>query len=428
MWAGHPGWQRTHALLKQGYYWPQMRDDVEEYTRTCLICQQDKVERRRTPGLLEPLPVPSRPWESVSLDFITSLPKTGDLTGILVIIDRFSKYATFVPVSKYCSAEETARLFFRNVVKYWGVPQNIVSDRDGRFTGSFWTELFNLLGSQLNISSSYHPQTDGQTERFNGMLEEYLRHFVNANQKNWPQLLDVAQFCFNARKSSATNKSPFEVVTGQQPSLPHTVHEYHGKNPRAFNFTKEWRTNTEIARAYLEKASERMKKWTDQHRRPLKFQPGDMVLLKVSKEQLRFRRSHDIRLIRKFTGPFPIISKIGRASYKIDPPAWMKVHPVFHVSNLRPYHPDTEDPARNQPKRAEIPESTRTKNKNPRQIEEILADRIVTANRKRRREFLVKWKGLAEEETSWEKVEDLGDCEKAIEDFEAVKSSGVAKS
>ena len=163
-----------------------MRDDVEEYTRTCLICQLDKEERRRTPGLLEPLPVPNRHCESVSLDFITSLPKTGDLTGILVIIDRFSKYATFVLVSKYYSTEETARLFFRNVVKYWGVSQNIVSDQNGRFTGSFWTELFNLLGSQLNICSSYHHQTDGQTERFNGMLEEYLRHFVNANQKNWP--------------------------------------------------------------------------------------------------------------------------------------------------------------------------------------------------------------------------------------------------
>ena len=171
-----------------------------------------------------------------------------------------------------------------------------------------------------------------------------------------------------------------------------------------------------------------MKKWADQQRRPFEFQPRDMVLLKVSKKQLRFRRSHDTRLIRKFTGPFPIIAKIGRALYKIDPPAWIKVHLVFHVSNLRPYHPDPEDPARNHPKRAEIPESTRTKNKNPRQIEEILADRIVTANRKRRREFLVKWKGRAEEETSWEKVEDLGDCEKAIEDFEAVKSSGVAKS
>ena len=132
--------------------------------------------------------------------------------------------------------------------------------------------MFKLLGSELNISSSYHPQTDGQTERFNGMLEEYLRHFVHANQQNWTDLLDVAQFCFNSKKSSSTNLSAFEVVTGQQPLLPHTVGEgYTGKNPRAFNFTKEWRTNTEIARAYLEKAACRMKKWADQARRPRVF-------------------------------------------------------------------------------------------------------------------------------------------------------------
>ena len=144
------------------------------------------------------------------------------------------------------------------------MPKSIISDRDPRFTGSFWRELFKILGSQLNISSSYHPQTDGQTERFNGLLEEYLRHFVQANQKNWPLLLDMAQFCFNVRKSSSTNKSPFEIVTGQQPSLPHISTEpYKGKSPRAFNLTKEWRQNTEIARAYLGKDSKRMKKWAD---------------------------------------------------------------------------------------------------------------------------------------------------------------------
>ncbi len=170
------------------------------YTKTCLTCQQDKMERQKAAGLLQPLPVPTRPWESVSLYFVTSLPKVGDFGCIVVVVDRFSKYATFIPAPKHCSAEETARFFFKHVVKYWGIPQSIISDRDTRFTGNFWAELFKLLGSQLDFSSSYHPQTDGQTERFNGLLEEYLRNFVNANQKNWAQLLDVAQFCFNSKK------------------------------------------------------------------------------------------------------------------------------------------------------------------------------------------------------------------------------------
>ncbi|KAA0025807.1 reverse transcriptase [Cucumis melo var. makuwa] len=192
------GGSRTYALLKKDYFWPNMRDDVMQYTKTCLICQQDKVEKVKVAGLLDPLPIPTRPWESVSMDFITHLPKVGDFKAILVIIDHFSKYATFIPTTKQCSAEMTAQLFFKHVVKLWGVSTSIMSDRDGRFIGSFWMELFSILGTSLNISSSYHPQTDGQTERFNCMLEEYLHHFVNARQKNWIQLLDVARFCFNA--------------------------------------------------------------------------------------------------------------------------------------------------------------------------------------------------------------------------------------
>ncbi|KAL0549524.1 hypothetical protein IC582_014009 [Cucumis melo] len=242
LWAGHPGWQRTYALLKKGYFWPNMRDDVMQYTKTCLICQQDKVEKVKVAGLLDPLPVPTRPWESVSMDLITHLPKVGDFEAILVIIDRFSKYTTFILTTKQCSVEMTAELFFKHVVKLWGVPTSIVSDRDGRFIGSFWTELFSFLGTSLNISSSYDPQTDGQTERFNCMLEEYLRHFVNARQKNWVQLLDVAQFCFNAQTSSSTGRSPFEIVSGRQPVLPHLVdHPFAGKNPQTLNFTKEWK-------------------------------------------------------------------------------------------------------------------------------------------------------------------------------------------
>ncbi|KAJ7947141.1 Retrotransposon protein, putative, Ty3-gypsy subclass [Quillaja saponaria] len=420
LWAGHPGWQRTYALLKQGYYWPQMREDAVNYSKTCLICQQDKVERKKIAGLLEPLPVPTRPWESVSLDFITSLSRVGDLSTILVVVDRFSKYATFIPAPKYCSAEDTAQLFFKYVVKYWGVPKNIVSDRDSRFTGTFWSELFNLLGSQLNISSSYHPQTDGQTEKFNGMLEEYLRHFASVNQRNWPKLLDTAQFCFNAQKSSATNRSPFEIVTGQQPLLPHTLDgPYTGKSPKAHHFTKDWKQNIDIARAYLEKASKRMKKWADKGRRQLEFQVGDLVLVKLTKEQLKGLRGQDHKLIRKYEGPLPIVSKVGKVAYKIDLPPWMKIHPVIHVSNLKPYHPDPEDPARNQSTRPAV----NLKKPPSRVAEEILAERRVIIRRRPRLEFLVKWKGLGDEETSLEKAEDLSEFQHKIEDFQAAEST-----
>lgn len=149
LWARHPGWQRTMALLERGYFWPKMRADVMDYVRTSLICQQDKVEHDRQIGLLEPLPIPSRPWESISMDLITGLPEADGFATIIVIIDRISKYATFIPASKHCPAEETARLFVKHVVKYWGIPSNVVSDRDPRFTGRFWSQLFKLLAVEL---------------------------------------------------------------------------------------------------------------------------------------------------------------------------------------------------------------------------------------------------------------------------------------
>ena len=193
-WAGHQGQRRTLALIESSYYWPQMRDEVESYVKTCLVCQQDKIENKTPSGLLEPLPPSERPWESVSLDFISALPKSEGFGSILVVVDRFSKYATFIPAPTDCTAEEAARLFFKNVVKYWELPKSIISDRDPRFTGRLWTELFKLLGSELHFSTSFHPQTDGQTERVNALLECYLRYFVSANQKDWTKLLDIAQF------------------------------------------------------------------------------------------------------------------------------------------------------------------------------------------------------------------------------------------
>ncbi|KAL0416333.1 UNVERIFIED_CONTAM: Transposon Ty3-I Gag-Pol polyprotein [Sesamum latifolium] len=255
LWAGHQGKERTYALVQRAYYWPQMRDDVETYVLTCLICQQDKADHQKKAGLLQPLPIPTRPWESVSMDYISELPKVGDLGSIIVVVDRLSKYATFIAAPKHVTAEGTAHLFFKHIVKYWGLPKDIISDWDSRFTDVFWAELFKILGSKLSMSSSYHPQSDGQTERFNSMLEEYLRHFVRSTQKYWVKLLDVAQLCFNAQKSSSTNKSAFEIVIGQQSLLPHTLNSPQSvRSLLARNFSQEWKQNVDIARSCLEKA------------------------------------------------------------------------------------------------------------------------------------------------------------------------------
>ncbi|KAK3019612.1 hypothetical protein RJ639_005031 [Escallonia herrerae] len=304
--------------------------------------------------------------------------------------------------------------------RYWGMPQDIVSDRDSRFTGNFWTELFKLFGSQLSMSSSYHPESDGQTERFNSMLEEYLRHFVSATQKNWVKLLDVAQLCFNSRKSSSTGKSAFEIVNGQQPLLPHTVNVPNaGKSPRAISFSEEWRQNIDLAHSYLEKAARRMKKHADKNRRSQEFNVGDKVMVKLLQQDRKFLRGRDSRLLQKYEGPLIIVKKMGKMAYKVDPPHWWsrQLHPVFHVSMLKPFYEDTADPSRGQIKR----QGLKPKAAGKRVAEAILNDRVIIASRKRHQEYLVKWQGQMDEENTWERAADLSAYADKIEAYHMQK-------
>ena len=158
-----------------------MREDIECYVQTCLVCQQDKVEQRQPGVPLEPLTVAERPWESVTMDFITCLPKSDGYGTIMVVVDMFLKYATFMLATAGCTTKEAAKLFFKHVVKNWGLPRHIISDRDPRFSGNFWRDLFEILGTELHFSTSFHPQTDGKTERVNALLECYLRHFISSH-------------------------------------------------------------------------------------------------------------------------------------------------------------------------------------------------------------------------------------------------------
>ena len=170
--------------------------------------------------MLLPLAILERPCQCVSMDFISGFPKVEGFGSVLVVVDRFSKYAVFIPTHSECLVEEAARIFFNNVVKHFGLPEDIVSDRDTRFTSRFWVELFKMWGTKCKFSTANHPQTDDQTGRVNQVLEEYLHYYVTASQKNWLELLEHVQLSYNLLRSSATGMSPFEVAIGFQPRTP----------------------------------------------------------------------------------------------------------------------------------------------------------------------------------------------------------------
>jgi len=176
--AGHFGRERTLELISRNSYWVNMERDIRKYCSECDICQRTKAPRHAKHGLLHPLELACKPWTHISTNFITDLPESEGATIILVVVDRFTKMAHFIPFKKKDSPT-VARAYLENVWKYHGFPKDIVSDRDSTFTGSFFTDLYNYLGIKHSMSTAYHPQTDGQTERINQVIESYLRSYCN---------------------------------------------------------------------------------------------------------------------------------------------------------------------------------------------------------------------------------------------------------
>jgi len=169
--ADHGGAKRTTTFLNKSYYWPNLKLDAEEYVKTCLICQQNRTLNKKQAGLLQPLLIPERPWESVSMDFTVSLPPSKGFDAIMVVVGRFSKMTHFIPTKDEVTAQETGRLFFSHIFKHHGLPKDIVSDRDPKFTSKFWRALWKRMGSKLKMNTSFRPQTDGQTERVNLVIQ-----------------------------------------------------------------------------------------------------------------------------------------------------------------------------------------------------------------------------------------------------------------
>jgi hypothetical protein len=215
--AGHFGHNKTFAKLREAYFWPGMHSKVKKFANRCRIFQHSK-GRKQNAGFYQPLPIPERPWDEISMDFVLGLPrmKRGH-DSIFVVVERFSKMEHFIPCQKTSDATHIANLFFKEVVRLHGLPISIVSDRDTKFIRHFWRTLWKKMGTNLMFSSTYHPQTDGQTEVVNRSLEDLLRSLVTEHHNSWDNVLPQAEFAYNDSVNRSTGKIPFEIVYGRQP-------------------------------------------------------------------------------------------------------------------------------------------------------------------------------------------------------------------
>jgi transposase InsO family protein len=207
--SGHLGQDKTLELVQRSFFWPFMELYVRYYVETCPVCALSKNENKKPAGLHQPFRIPEKNWQVVSLDYVTGLPKTERGNDcMLVLVDKLSKFLVILPTTTQVTAMETARLYFDHIVCEHGLQEVLISDRDPRFTSEFWTELHKLLGTKLNISTAYRPQTDGQTERANRTIEEMLRSYCMDNQKDWDLYVKPVAFAYNNSK----NSSAFELV------------------------------------------------------------------------------------------------------------------------------------------------------------------------------------------------------------------------
>jgi hypothetical protein len=408
--SGHCGRSKTLKAIQPYFWWPKMVDEVSTFIRQCEACQRNKSLTHAPAGLLQPITKPDHPWQHVGTDFITGLPVTPNgHDTILVFVDHATKMVHFVPTKETCTAAEFAHAFVDTVFRQHGLPKALFSDRGSVYTSNFLTEVCKLLGTTQRLSTAFHPQTGGQHERMNRVLEEMLRHYVSADHTDWDTHLSMAEFAINNSVSASTGYSPFFLNQGWEPVTPLSaeIHRIPDKSPRGFQtqgdrvpaahrFVADFHERMAKAKRLTQGAQDRQKAYADKGRCELKLEVGDKVLLSTKYLNLKSGTTAVNKLLPQWIGPFDILAAVGSAAYKLQLPPSLPVHNVFHVSLLKPYHPSGSVQP---PLPLLLVENA---------AEGIFEVEAILAHRDRRyrgdhvkRQYLVQWKGYGPDENLW---------------------------
>ncbi|GKA42362.1 putative reverse transcriptase domain-containing protein [Tanacetum coccineum] len=333
----HPGSDKMYQDLKQLYWWPNKKENIATYVSKCLTCAKFKAEHQKPSGLLVQPKIPEWKWEKITMDFVTKLSKTANgYDTIWVIIDRLTKSAYFLPMRENDPMENLMKLYMKEVVTRHGVPVSIISDRDGRFTSLFWQALHKASGTRLDMSTAYHPETDGQSERTIQTLEDMLRACVLDFGKSWDRHLSLVEFFYNNSYHTSIKAAPFEALYGRKCRSPVCWAKVGDAQLTGPAIIHETTKKIVQVKSRIQAAHDRQKSYANIRHKPMVFQVGDKVMLKVSpwKGVVRFGKRE--KLNPRYVGPFKVIERVGTVAYKLELPQQLsRVHNTFHVSNLK---------------------------------------------------------------------------------------------
>jgi len=343
----HLGSRKTLSYLREYVWWDTMVHDVATFCTSCTTCQRSKPPNQKLYGLLNPLSVPSAPWNAIGVDFVGPLPESKDRDGlydsITVIIDLLTAMIHLVPSRTTYTAKDIAELMFAEVYKLHGLPRTIVSDQDVLFTSLVWTHLNKLIGVKQCMSSAYHPETDGSTERANRTIGQMLRSCIGPTQKDWVTRLPAIEFAINLARSESTGYSPFFLNTGRMPRTMIWDAPSSDEYPSVRAYAQRMKLALTAAHNALLTARVKQTVQANKQRRTCPFVVGDLVY--ISTKNISFPKGTTRKLVPKFVGPYKISQDFGNYSYRIELPSSLRqrgIHDVFHSSLLRIHVPNDD--------------------------------------------------------------------------------------